>query len=166
MGAIDVGESAIDRAGAEPVGSYTYVQERNAANRSGKITSVEMFFSGDVTGVKVGIFSGSAGTFTCRDYASIGAVSGGSKQTASVDIDVIAGDFIGIYFEGAGKLESAALTGETNTLWRYSGDAVGAGETSFDGQGRIYVSLYGIGYAHDGSVMRGGFNGMRGGFIN
>lgn len=139
----------------------------NPANRSGKITSVEMYFTGNVTGVLVGTFSGSSSTFSCRDYASIGAVSGGSKQTVAVDIDVATDDLIGVYFEGAGGIEAKEY-GTGSRCYVKAGNQMEAGAEMYYG-GSELISLYGTGYArdiHDGSPMRGGFNGMRGGFIN
>lgn len=163
MGAIDVGNPAIDQDAFLASGA-TYLLLGNPANRSGKITSVEMYFTGNVTGVLVGMFYGSSSTYTCRDYASIGAVSGGSKQTASVEIDVVTGDLIGIYFEGAGSIEAKAY-GTGARYYLKSGNQMEAGAVLYTGSSDL-ISLYGIGYAHDGSPMRGGFNGMRGGFIN
>lgn len=73
--AIDIGPGAIDRAAFASVG--TIIDLANPANKSGIITSVDFWFSGGGTGVRVGTFFLVSGTtYQCRDSATIGSVSG------------------------------------------------------------------------------------------
>ncbi|GAH83702.1 unnamed protein product, partial [marine sediment metagenome] len=95
---IDIGSPAIDRAAS--VGSRTAVAQDNPANATGIITSVELWFIGAATNVKVAtFFLVSGNNLSTRDYEVIGNVSGGSKQIKAVNLEVHTGDFIGVYWE-------------------------------------------------------------------
>jgi hypothetical protein len=100
---IDVGSEATDRASyyAYQYSSliYTLVDESNPANDTGVLDTVETWH-GWVNGgstPRVGTFSKSSTTYTCRDGQSLGTATAGSKQThTGLDVDIASGDFIGI----------------------------------------------------------------------
>jgi len=83
--AIDIGEEAKDRQSTTTSGS-TRINMGNPANASGTITSVEIWAYSNLEGVVVGTFYTTNGdTLKCRDSATIGAVTSGSKQTFTED---------------------------------------------------------------------------------
>lgn len=99
--AIDIGVAAIQR----PNVYYpaTLINKGNPANASGKITSVEIYASSNMTGAIVATFyqpdpTGYPNNLTARDSYSIGSVTSGAKRTFEVDLDVEAGDYLGVYF--------------------------------------------------------------------
>lgn len=138
---IDIGNPAIDRPTAMPV-NYTIVDKVNPANDTGKITSVEMWFLSDATNVEVATFYVVSGdNLTVRDSVAIGNVTSGSKQTFPVDLDVVAGDYIG-YFCLTGSL------GRTNVntgYWALSGDNIPCTDTTFGFTATREMSLHGTG---------------------
>ena len=100
--AIDVGAEAIDRSYSGST-NYTYINKGNPANASGKITSVEIFAGTSITGAIVATFyqpdpTGEPNYLVARDNYEIGSVTAGSKQTFEVDLDIEAGDYLGIYY--------------------------------------------------------------------
>jgi len=97
--AIDVGSAAIVQPSVSNP-NYTIISLTNPANASGIINSVEVYCSSNLTGFKAATFFLVSGTtYECRAIASIGNVTGGSKQTFSgLSIAVVTGDFIGFYF--------------------------------------------------------------------
>ncbi|MBA7584337.1 hypothetical protein ES708_26290 [subsurface metagenome] len=115
LGAIDVGMPAIDRDAYVDSG-YTYILKDNPANADGKITDIELYTRGALSGCIVATFYVVFGNILSpRDSHYIGTIPGWSKQTFSgLNIDVKAGDYIGIYYS-AGALESDE-TGY-NLLW-------------------------------------------------
>lgn len=144
--AIDIGAGAISRDIAWTLAGYTLVDKNNPANASGTITSVEIWCTYDLAGCIVGIFYTTNGnTLKCRSATTIGAVTGGSKQTFPLDpaISVEAGDYIGIYFTG-GWLEQD--TDIYAGLWHKYGqyiDPNDEAEYTFDAGEAL--SLHGIG---------------------
>lgn len=143
--AIEVGYAAISRdAGADVRTTICGA----AADGTGKITSVEIWARTEMAGCEVAIFTqGEANVFSTRDYETVnngngaGVVLAGSKQTFVVDLDVVEGDFIGIYYS-AGTIEF----GTGGSRW-YSGatvDWIPCTDETFTSQGFL-VSLYGTG---------------------
>jgi hypothetical protein len=142
--AIDVGEGAIDR-GTSLTFGFTRVALGNPANENGKLTSIELWFATIAENVKVGTFSKSGDIFTPRDSVTIGTVAAGTKQTFSdLDMDVVSGDYIGIYYS-AGAMEHHA-TGGSGSYYK-AGDQFGAGAQTYAAQPDPagVFSLYGIG---------------------
>ena len=142
--AIDVGGGATDRSSAYASG-WTRIDKNNPANATGQLTSFEVWFTTNGSGVKMGTayYTGTGTVYCCRDYETLGSVTSGSKQTFSgLGCDVTSGDYIAVYFSG-GTLEfdtsGAGIVGVTK-------DAFDLGNTSF-----IYsyadrtISLYGTG---------------------
>jgi len=143
--AIDIGPGAVDRVAARPAG-YTFIDLANSSNGTGIINSVELYFDGtqaDVTGVKVGIFYGSALSYTCRSSASIGTVTKGSKQTFSLlNLSVQTGDFLGVYAT-AGSIE-CATTGGSGIVYKL-GDHLSDGAQTYELFADNVISIYGTG---------------------
>ena len=143
---IDIGPGATDEAVAL-VGGYTYIEITNPANATGILTSIEIWANIDLTGCKVGTFSGTGTSYTPRDVVTIGNVTSGSKQTftedsesAPIAIDVETGDFIGIYWATGGKVDGKA---GVNHYYK-SGDQFAAGEQTYTAENYI-LSIYGTG---------------------
>ena len=108
---------------------YTTLDKTNPANIDGIITSFDIFADVNLTGCKMGVFSGSGTSWTIRNYATIGAVTAGSKQTfTGLSVSVVAGDIIGIYFS-AGTLNRNP-SGGSGVLYA-SGDKFSSGATTY-----------------------------------
>ncbi|MBA7588436.1 hypothetical protein ES708_30494 [subsurface metagenome] len=141
---IDIGCPAIDRS-ASITSGYTEVDKNNPANISGTVNKVEIFAvtGNDMANVEVGIFyEESANRLTTRDSAFIGTVIGGSVQTFDVNLTVVAGDYIGVYFTG-GRLEydPSGPVGD----WRKANDHIPCTNVAFDFYSGRCMSLHGIG---------------------
>ena len=78
-----------------------------------------------------------------RDYETIGAVTGGSKQTFSgLSIDVVTGDFIGCFY-ATGLIERS--TSGYTAIYRAGGDKFGTGSASYNLLAGDAISLYATG---------------------
>jgi len=105
---ITIGQEAADREDDTGMGG-TFINEEITATGTGKITSVEIWANTELLGCEVAIFyrpdpDGFPDNFTTRDHETVqivgqdpGVVPAGSKQTATVDLDVEEGDYLGIY---------------------------------------------------------------------
>lgn len=140
MAAIDVGGEAINRA-------YSYIEGRtlvakdNPANATGKITTVEIWAFEQLLNCEVAIFFVVSGdNLSTRSTVAIGTVAAGSKQTFPVDLDVEAGDYIGIYYTD-GKIE---IDDSVAGMWEKEGDYIPCINEAF-GAVAYVPSLYGIG---------------------
>ncbi|MBD3268488.1 hypothetical protein GF373_17610 [bacterium] len=105
------------RPGAVP--GYTYISRVNEATASGSVTQVDVWFVGDyrdAQDVSVGTFSCAQGECTMRDSTYIGPVPSGARRSYDTDINVKAGDLIGLYWSPRTNsyLEAAW---EANTSW-------------------------------------------------
>lgn len=148
-GAIDIGPAATNRAG-ESGYDYTYILVDNPANTGGKLTSVQVYAPGTISDMKVGTFSGSSGTFTCRDYADLGEISSGDNtyttnalgQDLSIEVDT--GDYLGFWCDDAGVDE--ASSGGGGVYYR-SGDWLGdySGAYSYSLASGYVQSVYATG---------------------
>ena len=95
---ITMGNEAIDRS-ASYKGHYTNINLNNPANASGKIKIIDIFAGVNMADVEIATFFNVGGNnYSTRDTAVIGTVIAGSKQRFSVDLDVVEGDFIGLYW--------------------------------------------------------------------
>lgn len=96
---IDIGSPATARL-SNTTSGYTYINLDNPANATGKIDVVEIYCIVALQNCKVATFFVVSGdNLSTRDIHTIGAVPAGSKQTFSgLDIDVQAGDYIGIFY--------------------------------------------------------------------
>jgi hypothetical protein len=141
--AIDIGGGATNRASTISVAGYTAIDLANPANASGVITSVELWFNTNGSGVKIGTFYNTTGNnYRCRDVETIGDVTAGSKQTFEVSLDVESGDFIGIYGTG-GNIEADRSGGSGN--FYKAGDQTDGGEALYELDAGYVMSLYGTG---------------------
>ena len=139
--AIDVGSLATNRSSSDS--GYTNVDMANPADYTGTITSIKIWANGDMTGLKVGTFSASGDDLTVRDTEVIpGTVLEGAERTYVVDIDVVAGDYIGCYFTG-GSIDYDSSGG--SGVWYLSGDHMDASSETFTEAEADAQSLYGIG---------------------
>ncbi len=103
--AIDVGASAINRAGIA-AGEFTYISAENPANLTGNITEIKTYVDVSLTGCFFGIFELiSDTTFKCRSAVDIGVVATGLVSHV-VNLAVVAGDYIGIWWStSSGKVD-------------------------------------------------------------
>lgn len=158
--AIDIGSGATDRGTTQAAG-YTFIDIANPSLGKGKITSIELWFATDASGVKVGTMYGSGTSWTPRDSEIIGSVTSGSKQTFTVDLDVHVGDVIAVYWS-SGTLEEDSSGGVA--VYYKSGDQFSAGTQTYTYAGGFSISIYGTGdyatgYAYDiseGNMINGG----------
>lgn len=141
---IDIGLAAIDRGGTQANGK-TYVAYDNPANNTGAITDVEIWAPNNLANCEVATFTDEgSNVLSTRDTETIGSVTAGSKQTFSgLNMDVVTGDYIGIYFS-AGNLE-ADTTGAG--MWYITGDYIPCSSQTFTWSSKAYeaLSLYGEG---------------------
>jgi hypothetical protein len=127
--AIDIGSTANDLDTATNI-IYTRINMNNPANDTGKITSIDIWAVNQMAGVEVATFYAVDAThFSTRDYETVnngngaGVVLAGSKQTFTVDLDVVAGDYIGIYGTG-GTIEYTTNSGTTCAYFPVEGDNI------------------------------------------
>ena len=147
MAAIDVGSAPVDRVGG--IGSgYTYIEGHNRADsgligKSGKITQVEIYAEGPLTGFKVAIFEPMGGTtFKARSAQLIGDVPAGYSSHV-VDLDVKWNDVIGGYHaSGAGPSLGDLAPGYN--WYNVSGDHTGD-QAVYDQDNTRQISIYGTG---------------------
>lgn len=159
MAVIDIGSTAEDR--ATVVAPFTLIEANNPANADGKITSIEIFAASgeDLVDCEVATFiHEGSNVFSTRDSVVIGSVTGGSKQVFPVDLDVEAGDYIGIFFSD-GQIEKDN-TG--NLMWFKAGDNIPCTSETFSQSSAGTLSLYGEGggVTHEASVTFAGAASM------
>jgi hypothetical protein len=150
---IDVGSAAINRGSAKS--TRTCIGKDNPANASGKITSVEIWAQANLSNVEVATFFVVSGNnLSTRDTHVIGSVTAGSKQTFSgLDIDVEAGDYIGIYFSG-GFIEND-ISGHSGVWSDNGGDFIPCTDHTFSVLHGNAISLYGTGGSGSGELTIG-----------
>lgn len=142
--AIDVGSAATDRSSTTYINGYTNIPKANPVNADGIITIVELWAATDMTGLKVGTFSGSGSSWDDRDYETIGSVPSGSKQVCTgLSITAVTGDLLGCV-NTAGNIE-IDKTGGKGHFW-VTGDKFGAGASTYTSAPEATTfSLYGTG---------------------
>jgi len=140
--AIDVGSAATDRSGTANINGYTNIPKANPVNADGTITIVGLWAATDMTGLKVGTFSGSGTSWNDRDYETIGSVTSGSKQVfTGLSITAVTGDLLGCVNTG-GTIE-IDTTGGDGHFW-VTGDKFGAGASTYTSDpSATTFSLYG-----------------------
>ena len=152
---ITVGTLAVDRPTTTPT-DYTIVDQNNPSNNTGIITSVEIYAKTgfNMANCQVATFYASGNNMTVRDYEVVnngngaGVVLGGSKQTFVVSLDVVAGDYLGIYF---GTNESYIETTNLGVgYWYHAGDMIPTTSHEFTLQADRTMSLYGTGEVIEG----------------
>ena len=146
MAAIDIGNEAINR------DSYidynkTLIDGTNTANASGRLTSVSVYANVEMLNSVVAIFyrpdsGGHPNNFTARDSQSLGTVPAGLSNH-DVDLEVEEGDYIGIYFFGQGRIDSAVSGG---LYWNIGSNQTEADDVEFSAPGDAIISLGAIGF--------------------
>ena len=144
MGAIDIGSAATDRDSSH-ITDYTIVSFDNPANDTGTIDTIEVWADTSLTSFQVATFiDEGSNVLSTRDSETIGNVTSGSMQTISgLDMDVVAGDYIGFY-ASAGQVERSNSVGVG--YWYLSGDSIPAASVAFSWLGLTRnSSIYGTG---------------------
>ena len=133
-----VGSLPIDRSSSYPA-SNTLIVTENPATFTGKIVYVEIFAYQAMASVTVATFTQvSDNVFTVRDSEFIGDVGGDFKRPFEVDLDVVEGDFIGIYW-GAGYIER---DNEGSGYWIKAGNQTSGSGVTFEFVSGRTISLY------------------------
>ncbi len=140
---IDVGPGAINR-DADTGTTYTVVDAGNPANATGNLTSFHIWATYDMTGVKVAtFFVVTSNNLTARDWESIpGTVVAGAERIYTVNLDVVAGDYIGIWWTG-GNLERTSASG--TGYWYVAGDQTACVNKTFSWATPRAISIYATG---------------------
>jgi len=141
----DIGNEASDR--TYSMSSRTVIDAINPANATGRITSVEIWADRNMSSVKVATFyrpdpDNYPLNFSTRDYQSIGAVTAGAKRTFEVDLDVVTGDYLGIYYSSGTLDQDVGGDGQWNT---YPTDNIPCDNVEFVLTANRTISLYGTG---------------------
>jgi len=138
--------------------NITHVNKSNPANATGKITRIEMYAYANLSNCKVATFyrpdpAGFPNKLSTRDTESIGTVISGSKQIFEVDLDVVEGDYIGIYFT-AGYL--CADQPGYDGRWYINEDKIPCINQTFEVSATSdTVSIYGTGSLGEGELTIG-----------
>lgn len=141
MAIIDIGVEPIGRTTAYV--NYTLINKANPANATGKITSIEVWVTGNCN-LDVATFTqGAANYFTTRDQETLMSVIAGAKRTFEVDLDVVEGDFIGC-FSGTGGIAGITTTDGEGVWYKASGQ-IPCENLSFALSAAWVMDLYGIG---------------------
>lgn len=154
MAYIDIGMEATDR--STHYTTATLIGRGNPANASGKITSVEIYAYLTLYNCEVATFyETDTNEFSTRDYEAIGNVTAGSKQTFTVDLDVAAGDYIGIYYStGAIERDDSG-----DGYWYIvSADHIPCTKQAFTFASSRTISLYGTGSKEYSQSVSGSFS--------
>ncbi len=141
---VDVGSAATNR-NYFLGGLTTYIDLANPVNVNGFLTSIEIWAATTITGMRIGAFYLVSGTtYKCRNSVIIGTVTAGSKQTFSVSLPIVIGDFIGCYFD-TGSIE-ASQTGGTGLAYIESEQIDPDDSAVYEEDAGYAISLYGTGY--------------------
>jgi hypothetical protein len=145
MGAIDIGSAATDRASTAALSFSMLLDTTNPADGTGSLSTFGVWLYSIIVGdAKIGTFSGSGTDYTSRDFASVGTITAGSKQTFTfLDCDVSTNDVIGIYLGGYASIEASESGG--SGLYSLAGDQFGTGIQTYSLNGSYPISLYGTG---------------------
>ena len=139
---IDIGSPAINRESFFGDGK-TIIAKDNPANHDGKIYTIEIWASTNLTNVEIGIFEEvSANHFTTRDNVLIGTVTSGEKKSFDVEMNVETGDFLGIYYsDGYLERDESGYGG----MWYVNGDQIPCTNQNATFLGGDTISVYGTG---------------------
>jgi len=144
--AVDISGGATDR-DSYFTNSYTLLDKTNPANLTGTLTDFEFWANTDISGLKVGTFSGTETSYDDRDFETIGSVTSGSKQTfTGKSCSVEAGDLLGVFYS-SGSLE--CLSGGGAGLFYKSADQFGTSAQTYSSSSKGPLSMYAIGDASE-----------------
>ena len=142
--AIDIGSPAINRANTWYPNVATVVNKDNPANESGSIITVEIWTYSQLEDAEVATFYVVSGNnLSTRDTEYIGVVAAGAKRTFTVNLDVEAGDYLGMYWGASRQMEMDA-SGYAGCWYIYS-DQIPCTNVTFSSIDGRTLSLYGIG---------------------
>jgi nicotinic acid phosphoribosyltransferase len=143
MATIDVGLTPVNR-GAASSATHSLLDLNNPANDTGSLDTFEIWAATNLSGTKIGTFSGSGTSWTVRDYESIGNVTSGSKQTfTGKNCNVSTNDVLGIYFSG-GTIERDT-SGFGGVGVKLSTDVFGGGTNTYNISDDDAFSIYATG---------------------
>lgn len=138
---IDIGVVPIGRTTAYV--NYTLINKANPANATGKITSIEVWVTGNCNLEVATFYQGAANYFTTRDSETLMGVTAGAKRTFEVDLNVVEGDFIGCFSPTGGIAGITTTDGEG--VWYKSSDRIPCENLSFSLSAAWVMDLYGTG---------------------
>ena len=142
MADIDIGSPADNRP-QYVSGGYTLIVVDNPANLSGIITEIKTFVETELNGCYFGIFENTGGlNFKCRSAVAIDIVAVG-LVAHEVNLAVVAGDYIGMYFAGGNMDRNDA--GGVGYWYEGSNNCVVDDETTYTFSGGRILSLEGSG---------------------
>lgn len=152
MALIDIGSDCSDRAGnsTDVNGNTTWIDKTNPANDTGKITNVAIWAYVSMASAYVATFycpdpTNFPDNFTARSASgNLGAVTSGSLQNFAVNLNVVVGDFIGIYFTDQTTAIEFSTSGGSG-LWYKAADQTACVDTAFLTIAGWAMSLYGTG---------------------
>jgi hypothetical protein len=151
--AIDIGSAAINRQTYWTSG-YTLVLKNNPANADGSIDTIEIWAVTSLSNCEVATFSASGDNLTTRDSEALGSVTSGSQQEfTGLDMDVLAGDYLGAYYT-AGQIERS--NDSAFGLWYKNSDEIPCTGSTFSSSAIAEVSLYGTGTEGGGATEKTG----------
>ena len=143
---IDIGAGASNYDSNEDP-TNTDIDLTNPSNKTGVLTSIEVYAYSTISNIKIGTFYGSAASCTNRDYELIASVTSGSKQTfTGKSCDVSTSDYLGFY-AASGNIEMHGSSG--SGFWKKSGDGFGT-TTNYTDYSGSYPFKFGM-YATGGS---------------
>jgi len=161
---IDVGSAAINRASSvnlyyDPFTNYfTFIDYNNAANDTGSIDTAEFYVASPTeagNSCKVGTFADNgSNSFTCNDAESIGEIAtSGADSATGLDIDINAGEFIGMDCRTAKEVYIDRATSGGSGVYYANGQYCDAtDEQTYTLQSGDIMSLYGTGETAGGGV--------------
>jgi len=142
---INIGSACIDRSNMMDGDNLTYIDLANPADYTGKITSIQIWAAVSMASAKVATFYKVGSNYTARDVsAALGAVASGAARTFVVNLDVVAGDYIGIYFTDDSDYIEMEASGGSGVVWK-TGDQTACIDESFTLLVNYAISLYGTG---------------------
>lgn len=150
-----MGHEAIDRASSLN-GAFTRLQGNVVANLDGIIDTVEIWANVDMENVFIGIMHLLSGTtYKCRSATgNMGTVLAGAKRTLTVNLTVVAGDCLAVYFT-AGAIDQGGSGGAIARTVDDVNACIVDAETVIDSfPGDVPMSLYASGLSSGG----GGFS--------
>lgn len=140
---IIIGREAKNRSSG--VETHTLINKGVVANASGKLTSVEIYCNISLANCKVATFYVVSGNnLSTRDHQLIGAVPAGSKQILSVDLNVVAGDYLGLYYP-TGRIDND-LSGGAGMWYTLNSDNIPCTNKTFQSVSGYILSLEGKGW--------------------
>lgn len=149
FGVISIGVPPIDRRAS--FAPLTMVNKHGAANATGAITEVKIWAKTTLENCEVATFYVESGNnLTTRDSELIGQVVYGDVRTFEVTLDVVAGDYIGVWFtDGALERDYTGFDG----VWYTGGDHIPCEDYSFTFLDGDVLSLSGTGITAPGQVL-------------